>query len=90
MKLQISESFPGELNGDPNHLLEKAAKALETALEQAGVTCCGALLKAGPYRQRGGELQLIEDLAKGMGDLYSARLEKLQADLIRRVEAASE
>ena len=84
MKLELSESFPGELNGDADYILRKAQTALEAALEKAGITCCG-LQKGQAYKTRGGEIHVIEDLAKGLGAAYEQRLEKMKKDLEGRL-----
>lgn len=68
MKIVIEESFPGELDGLTD--IQKAQKLDEVhhkTAEALGV-------------QRGGEMQLILDLAQELGDAYEERRLKFLAD----------
>ena len=92
MKIKLEESTPGEFRlADPDEVLRKARTGLKAALVEATGTdfseCCGPEMfsKAMP---RGGEMQVVEDLAKSMANLYTERMERLQEELLAEVDAA--
>jgi len=87
MKLELHESFPGELGGTPENIIKKAQLAFDAALESLGCETCGGLHKA---LGRGGELQIIEDLTQRLATKYANRLEKLRDDLTEAIGNPSE
>lgn len=90
MKLEIQESYTGELTDDAQTVRDKANWALQSALTAVGVSrCCGGLEKAltGNKKGRIGEMQVLEDLTKGLAQMYESRLRFLQQDLHERIEA---
>ncbi len=93
MKLEIQESYEGELADDAQKVRDKAAWALQSALRAAGVPkCCGGLEKSlsSKPKKRIGEMQVIEDLALHLARVYERRLSLLKSDLINRIEEHDE
>lgn len=93
MKLEIKESYEGELSEEAQRVRDKASWALQTALKAAGVSsCCGGIEKA--LRAKGdgpiGEVQVIEDITKKLSQIYEDRLMQLRLDILRRVESLNE
>lgn len=88
MKLEINESYEGELSEDAQRVRDKANWALQTALRAAGVPkCCGGIEKSlkGGSTKRIGEMQVIEDLTQVLARKYEARLERMRQDLISHI-----
>ena len=87
MKLEIKESYSGELSEDSKLVRDKAEWALASALKEVGVKdCCGGLhkaLTAGPDRI--GEMQVIEDLTQILSKAYEARLSALRDALVEEI-----
>jgi hypothetical protein len=89
MKLEINESYEGELVEDPQRVRDKANWALQTALKAAGVPkCCGGIEKSLTSKkgQRIGEMQVIEDITQALSKMYEHRLDLMRQDLISRIE----
>tara|TARA_A100001388_G_scaffold276238_1_gene263435 strand:- start:527 stop:811 length:285 start_codon:yes stop_codon:yes gene_type:complete len=89
MKLEINESYEGELSDEAQRVRDKANWALQAALRAAGVpSCCGGLeksLKSSP-ENRIGEMQVLEELTLDLAKMYEERLSLLQRDLLDRIE----
>ena len=93
MKLEIKESYEGELEEHAQKVRDKAAWALQTALKAAGVSsCCGGLEKSltSENKDRIGEVQVIEDLTQMFSALYEERLRKLKSDIVEKIEDLNE
>ncbi len=73
MIVDVSESYPGELNEEPDVLRAKLHKALHEALGQI------SLQKGG--KARGGELRVLAELSDLTERLYAERTERLRADM---------
>lgn len=89
MKLEINESYEGELVEDAQRVRDKANWALQTALKAAGVPkCCGGIEKSltSKKEQRIGEMQVIEDITQALSKMYEHRLDLMRQDLISRIE----
>jgi hypothetical protein len=74
MRLQIEPTTEGELDLPPAQLLSK--------LEAAFVELGDQLLKGTRHREHG-EIDVLEDLYKGMQQSYAARLKRLREELER-------
>ena len=93
MKLEIQESYEGELKDDSQKVRDKANRALQSALDAVGVPrCCGGLEKAltSKTEERIGEMQVLEDLTKNLASMYEERLYLLSQDLEERIGAQDE
>lgn len=89
MKLEIQESYEGELKEQSQRVRDKANWALQSALKAAGVpTCCGGLEKAlkPENQERIGEMQVIEDLTQELSRIYEDRLMQLRLSILSRME----
>ena len=84
MKVQITESYTGELDGDPDELLNKVREAAEAAIDAVADK---SLRKAKP---RGGEMAVIDDLVMHMQRRYNERMAQLSADWDKLVDESSD
>lgn len=89
MKLEINESYEGELVEDAQKVRDKANWALQTALKAAGVPkCCGGIEKSllSKDTKRIGEMRVIEDITEALSRMYEHRLDLMRQDLISRIK----
>lgn len=77
MKVEISESYPGEL-GEPREELErKLHRALDVTL--------GETIRKGGLD---GRMRVLDELVAGAGDLYAERQKRLRSALLKAIENA--
>lgn len=74
MRVEIQESYPGELAEDPGVVESKIHRAAHAALDQLGIRKGGVV--------RGGEMQVFDDLSALMAEAYDTRRRQLLADMI--------
>ena len=91
MKVQISESQPGEFRETRAVLEDRAVAGIQAALETAlDLENHSPLEKAQAASRRGGEVDAIEELTKHMVSLYEKRSKQILADLTKVLESSVE
>lgn len=84
MKVKITESYAGELDGNPAELRAKMRQAADAALQAVQ----GGTLRKGQVR--GGEIAAIDELAEIMTRRYEERMAQLRAEWTALVDESGD